>query len=780
MYTSGSTGLPKGVGVSHRAATQSLLAHELLIPTFSRFLQFAAPSFDVSVFEIFFPLYRGATLIACHRERMLNDLPGTINRLEVDGCELTPTVVGSLLLRRENVPGLRLLLTIGEMLTRPVVDEFGYAEGREGMLYGMYGPTEAAIHCTAYTNMAAGSKVGNIGIPFSTVSCFIAAIPDPADPSSAARLDILPVGEVGELVLGGTQLADGYLNREKENKAAFVSYDGAPAYRTGDKGRILEDGTIEVMGRISAGQVKLRGQRVELGEIEEVVYKHRGIELAFASVLEGMLIVFARAGRGEEVVLEELMGTCEQWLPRYMVPSEVVVMSEFPYLPSGKIDKRRLEGEYLASRAEEESGEAEEVSETEKAVERAIRGLLKTKVHPTKRLVTYGLDSLTAIRLASHLRSARLRISATEILEAETLRGIARVCEERLQHPASDPEAAPEVFDFSELRETVRDLVSEIGIKEGFEDVMPCTPLQDAMLLETAVDAAAYCNFLQLRVGGVEEEEEAVVVRALRELASWNPVLRTGFVECESEYSAFSQVVWGRLREEQVRVVVAGEEEEGGGKRGLDMLRPLRMVVKKCEEGGGVMVSVEIHHALYDGWSLELLIKDLESILSSSSSSPPSTSLSLPNGQQPATNGQNGQLTPRRPPFRDMVEYTLRLRSRPMETERQYWKDHLAHFSPRSLPSFHADAEVARGLEIASYTTSVSTSSLDKAAAAAGVSSQVLVQTAYALVLARYLGTGDVCFGAVFSGREVDVEGVEEMAGPCIETLPVRIDTRGM
>ncbi|KFY74742.1 hypothetical protein V499_05251, partial [Pseudogymnoascus sp. VKM F-103] len=753
MYTSGSTGLPKGVGVSHRAATQSLLAHEVLIPTFSRFLQFAAPSFDVSVFEIFFPLFRGATLIACHRERLLNDLPGTINLMEVDGCELTPTVVGSLLLRRSSVPGLKLLLTIGEMLTRPVVDEFGEAEGRVGMLYGMYGPTEAAIHCTAYTNMAAGSKVGNIGRPFSTVSCFIAAIPDPAVPSSAETLDILPLGEVGELVLGGTQLADGYLNREKENKAAFVTYNNSPAYRTGDKGRILDDGTIEVMGRISAGQVKLRGQRVELGEIEEVVYKHPGIELAFASVLEGMLIIFARAGKGEDVVVEDVVETCEQWLPRYMVPSEIIIMSEFPYLPSGKIDKKKLEAEYLRTRAEEDGAdEGGVVRETENTVQRALQTLLKVRVNPMKRLATYGLDSLTAIRLASHLRSARLRISPVEILEAETAREIARVCEERLSQPENDSQV-PEVFDFSSLEGPVTDALAELGVNDPFEEVLPCTPLQDAMLLETAVDPVAYCNFIELRINDVDPHR---VADALRELASHNPLLRTGFVECESQWSAFSQVIWPALAADQIVVETVGgkDGERGEGREGLEMVRPIRMRVRQFD--GHAVVRADVHHALYDGWSLELIIKDLETLLLTPSPSP-------------------STLTPR-PPFRAIVEHTLRLASRSMEKERQYWKDHLAHFAPRGLPSFNSDAGVARGLDVVGYTTSISTSALEKSAGLAGVNSQAMAQTAYALVLSAYLGTKDICFGSVFSGRSADVEGIEEIAGPCIATLPVRIN----
>lgn len=146
MYTSGSTGTPKGVGISHKAATQSLLAHDRHVPIFRRFLQFAAPTFDVSVFEIFFPFFRGATLVCCNREDMLDDLPGVLRKLDVDACELTPSVAGSLLRTRENAPGLKILLTIGEMLSEPVIREFGGTKERQSILWAMYGPTEATIH----------------------------------------------------------------------------------------------------------------------------------------------------------------------------------------------------------------------------------------------------------------------------------------------------------------------------------------------------------------------------------------------------------------------------------------------------------------------------------------------------------------------------------------------------------------------------------------------------------------------------------------------------------
>lgn len=144
MYTSGSTGLPKGVVLSHSAATQALLAHDAHIPKFSRFLQFASPTFDVSVFEIFFPFFRGRTLVCGDRRQLLSDLPGFINRMNIDAAELTPSVASSLMQGRVSVPGLRTLLTIGEMLRHDVVEEFGGSDDSSSILHGMYGPTEVS------------------------------------------------------------------------------------------------------------------------------------------------------------------------------------------------------------------------------------------------------------------------------------------------------------------------------------------------------------------------------------------------------------------------------------------------------------------------------------------------------------------------------------------------------------------------------------------------------------------------------------------------------------
>lgn len=259
MYTSGSTGQPKGVLLSHSAATQALLAHDRHIPAFTRFLQFASPTFDVSVFEIFFPLFRGRTLVVCERKRMLNDLPATINELDVDAAELTPSVANSLLSGRASVPGLKVLLTIGEMLKQAVVEDFGGSADEIAVLHGMYGPTEATIHCTLQPNFGKDMPVNNIGIPLDTVSAFIVRPASEEHPSHV--VEILPIGEEGELAVGGYQLADGYLNRDEQTKAAFVSHsEYGQLYRTGDRARLDSQQRLMCLGRISSGQVKLRGQ----------------------------------------------------------------------------------------------------------------------------------------------------------------------------------------------------------------------------------------------------------------------------------------------------------------------------------------------------------------------------------------------------------------------------------------------------------------------------------------------------------------------------------------
>ena len=734
MYTSGSSGAPKGVAVSHLAVSQSLLAHERYIPQFKRFLQFAAPSFDVSVFEIFFPLRRGSTLVGCERSELLDNLPGMINELQIDAAELTPTVVGSLLQKRSNAPGLKLLLTIGEMLTRPIVEEFGGSETKESILYGMYGPTEAAIHCTINPKMSASSSPGNIGVPFDTVSTFIAAaIPAVGDGS----VDVLDTGKLGELVLGGVQLAEGYLNREEQNKAAFICISGTNYYRTGDKARLLEDGTIEILGRMSAGQVKLRGQRIELGEIEEAVYRHPGIKTASAAVLGSVLVVFALVNH-QTVGPDDVLATCSRWLPKFMVPSEIVLHQQFPYLPSGKIDKRKLQSDYEKQLLEDASNHEFSSTPAETAVKEAIRNLLGS-FSKHMRLAAAGLDSLAAIRVASELRQCGFNVTTVAVLQAETPEALAKLCE---NSAPTDPQP------LGASSKTVTRISSANGSNDlqSFEYTMPCTPLQSAMLSETAIDKKAYRNWIELDLGHITDHDQ--VISTLKALAQYNPILTTGFVETEDTHG-YVQVVrnaFDASRIEKVNEFIYDFDPS----KDSSLLYPIRIQIQQLRSSTRLLI--HIHHALYDAWSLELILDDLDTLLTHT---------------EPA----------QRPAFASVVDgYLKGTIMSDSWTSRDYWKDHLAHLELRRFPNFNTRKISSASLAVAKLETSIPTSKVEAAARGLSSSPQSLFQAAYALILSSYLGSPDVCFGTVFSGRTLPLAGIEDITGPCLSTLPIRID----
>ena len=424
MYTSGSTGTPKGVCVSHSAVIQSLLAHDKEIPCFDRFLQFAAPAFDVFVFEMFVPLFRGKTLVGCHRNAMLGDLTSVMTRMNVDAAELTPTVAGGLLRRRAVVPSLRLLLTIGEMLTGSIVREFGGSSEKKAMLFGMYGPTEAAIHCTLVTGVNSNMKPSVIGVPLETVSAFIVS-PAADGVPNGSNIEVLPIGHIGELVVGGYQLADGYLNDTAKTAQAFVTHPRyGRLYRTGDKARMLSDGNLEMLGRMVSGQVKLRGQRVELGEVEEATLKTPGIHGVSANVIDGILVVFCLEG-DEHVSGDTVLHTCRQWLPNFMVPGDVIILQEFPRLVSGKVDKKSLDRLYEKRKSDMAT---EDLSlPTHNAsfpLEQKIRDVLssisnipRARISLSSTIYQLGIDSLAAVHVATQLRSQGIESTVGDILE---------------------------------------------------------------------------------------------------------------------------------------------------------------------------------------------------------------------------------------------------------------------------------------------------------------------------------------------------------------------------
>lgn len=748
MYTSGSTGLPKAVGVSHLAATQSLLAHQKHIPEFNRFLQFAAPTFDVFVFELFFPLFRGRTVVGCDRNELLVNLPAMINCLEVDAAELTPTVVGTLLRKRSQVPGLKLLLTIGEMLTPPVIDEFGSSSSRAGILHGLYGPTEAAIHCTSACSFSSDFKPGIIGTPLDTVSCLITSTND-SETSTTADLEVLPKGQVGELVIGGVQLAVGYLNRPEQTSLAFIDTKAyGRVYKTGDKARILPNGVLECLGRIDKAQVKLRGQRVELGEIEQVAYQTKGIESATAILINGTIILFCVSDT-TQITPNDLTEACRRWLPGFMVPADVVLLADVPRTPSGKIDRTELQGLYETQNVTVSLVIQNQLDDIDKLVQKSVQEVLGSDLDINTNLTAAGLDSLKAISLASKLRKVNFDTGAVDILKDNTIQGIS----ERLRHSAK---MVPLIQPFETESDwlTVRRNALEalerlipVSKIETIADIIPCTALQTAMLAETLVDNQAYCNWIELKCSS--STDFAKVRAALMLLALRNEILRTGFAQLENSSHPFVQVIWNAMSDSDiVQVSVLQKDFQISTMEAL--LRPWRVQVQSSGEKTSILI--QIHHALYDGWSWEHIVNDFDSIL------------------------QNKEIGPR-PQFRDLVKFyrdpTTLARS---ASAKEYWQNILQDATPCILPNLQGKSNLQSCLRVTRMELSTKMTEVEWTSHRLGVGPQAMVQAAYAWLLGVYVADSNVMFGSVSSGRTIALAGIEDIIGPCISTFPVRLD----
>ncbi|KAG9795957.1 peptide synthetase, partial [Aureobasidium melanogenum] len=725
MYTSGSTGMPKGVMVSHLSVTQSLLAHDEHIPHFKRFLQFASPTFDVSIFEVFFPFFRGATLVGCDRERMLSDLPATIRLLDADAAELTPTVAGTLLRRRDAAPCLKTLLTIGEMLTPHVVSEFGGSVDKPSMLYAMYGPTEAAIHCTLAPKLASNASVRSIGQPLQSVTAFILKESD--------QLEVAALGESGELAIAG-QLADGYLNRPDQNRVAFVELPGyGPIYRTGDRAICRPDGQLEILGRLASGQVKLRGQRVELGEIEEVASRTPGVQLAIASIIDDNLVLFCSTSH--TIQASEILATCKSWLPSYMRPNEIVVLQEdIPRLPSGKVDRKTLERDFWRPRKTKEDNNF--INDTERNIAQVLADELARKVDRSTSLWSLGLDSLRAFKIAANLRQKHRSINAAMLLEAENVADLADLITR--SPPVQGLFAAESSYEDSEswiaIENSLRNSTELADLWPAWEKVVPCSTMQVAMLVETSGNENL--NFNEICLGLAPDVSFDAFVRAFGIVAERNEILRSGFMATGEQAMPFVHIIW--------RTIPQGD---------LSMLRPLQIELVSTPEKEEVLIRV--HHALYDGWSWELVMDDLNAILS-------------------------GADIPLRTQFSAFRSFQHSLFSADSTEHDEYWRRHFEGFVPSSFPNLCSTRPDTPSKDYLLIPLSTSYDQVSVTASTLRCSREAILEAAWSFVLSSYLDSQDVAIGVVFAGRHLPLLGVESVIGPCLSTFPLRTDLNSL
>ncbi|MFE5287459.1 amino acid adenylation domain-containing protein [Nocardia sp. NPDC056611] len=419
IYTSGSTGTPKGVSVSHRGIADLVRAQreQLALGEHCRVLQVASPSFDASAFEALMAFGSGGTAIVAPPDVFGGEpLTELIATQGVTHLVITPSALATL--DPDAVSSVRVLAVAGEAIGPDLVAR--WATGRT--LINLYGPTEFTIWATASDPLVVGQPV-TIGAPIRGAATLV--LDD--------RLRPVPMGVAGELYLAGHALARGYHNRPGLTAARFVAdpygRPGERLYRTGDLVRwtgYLDEPRLEYLGRTDF-QVKVRGQRIELGEIDAALSAADGVEFAVTLGVPGpggatALAAYLLPEPGREIDLADLRAHAADRLPGYMVPSAFVVLDAIPLNAVGKLDRRALpapvfeaETEYRAPSGDLETALAEIIAE--------LLGRDKVGVHDS--FFALGGDSILAIQLVSRAKLRGIELTPLQIFEHRTVAALA-------------------------------------------------------------------------------------------------------------------------------------------------------------------------------------------------------------------------------------------------------------------------------------------------------------------------------------------------------------------
>ncbi|POA18110.1 non-ribosomal peptide synthetase [Pseudomonas sp. FW300-N1A1] len=757
IYTSGSTGLPKGAGNAHRALTNRLLwmqqAYDLSAN--DRILQKTPFSFDVSVWEFFWPLMTGARLVVArpgdHRDpaRLIE----LINQQGITTLHFVPSMLQAFL-QDANVAsctGLTRIVCSGEAL--PVDAQLQvFAKLPGAGLYNLYGPTEAAIDVTHWTCRDEGRDGVPIGQPIANLATYILD----------SGLNPLPVGVAGELYLGGIGLARGYHRRPGLSAERFVASPfvaGQRLYRTGDLARYRADGVIEYVGRIDH-QVKLRGLRIELGEIETRLVEHAAVREAVVVAQEVLgskqLVAYLVPSDPETLEAEQAVRThlhdslsarLGENLPDYMVPSHLVWLAQMPLSPNGKLDRKRLPALEFAA-AEHFVAAANATEQALVDIWQAVLGV--TQVSTTDNFFALGGDSIVSIQVVSRARQHGIELSPKDLFQQPTIQQLA-LRALIVDSLAAQPTPLPDL----PLHGLSDAQVAGLPLPEGrLDGLYRLSPMQQGMLFLglNSPDVDLYINQLCIPVQGL---------KPLRFKAAWEAVsqrhdiLRTGFLWQDlAEPLQFvladaalpiSLLDWrGQDTSAQALEALADRERA----KGFDLDRPplQRLVLVRLGDDSYQLIWT-YHHLLIDGWSSSRLIGEVLSHYS-------------------------GQALAEAVPYRRYVNW---LQQQDANASEGFWRQHLL---PLDQPTYLADAVPRTGqgrghAALYSRLGQTRTEHLKAFAQSQHITLNTLVQGAWLVLLSRYSGQRCVAFGATVAGRPASLPASESILGLFINTLPV-------
>jgi amino acid adenylation domain-containing protein/FkbM family methyltransferase len=815
IYTSGSTGRPKGVMVSHRNLLSSSYARKVAYGESGRFLLLSSFSFDSSVAGIFGSLICGGTLIIATRDVVRDPLclSQEVERLGVQSLLCVPSLYKHFL--EYPIGGehkkLSLVIVAGEACPPDLV-----AKSAEKVpqveLCNEYGPTEGTVWATVHR---CAHLVDRESVPI-------------GNPITNTRVHILdaeggpvPIGVVGELYIGGAGVARGYMNRPDLSAERFLpdpfgEAEGARMYRTGDLGFWRKDGRIEFLGR-NDFQVKVRGYRIELREIEAALLKQPEVSQAVVVVQEigggekrlvayytcrqqqaaGMQAenqvgaeVETEANTAPAVGAEELRRRLAVILPDYMVPAAYVRLQHLPLTANGKLDRKALpqpEGDAYAVR-----GYQAPIGEIEQKLASIWAEVLKVeRVGRQDNFFALGGHSLLAITLIEHMKRNGLGVDVRTLFAEPTLADLAAAI---LKQPAEAvvvppnriptpcQAITPEMMPLVELKaEEIEQIVRQVeGGAANVQDIYPLAPLQEGIFFHHLMgegESDPYVAGTLLRFDRRERLER--YVEAMQKVVDRHDILRTAVL-----WEALSQPVQvvqrkARLEVEELELEdakgVEGVEKDGreevrrdAGQQMYERYHPrsyrmdmrraplLRLHVAQDRQDGRWLMMVLLHHLAGDHSTLEVMREEVRAHL----------------------DGREHEL-PVPLPFRNLVAQARLGVSQ--EEHESFFRQMLSKVDEPTAPFGLLDVRGdGRGIEELGFKVERSlTQRMRGAARRLGVSVASVCHVAWGRVLAQLTGREEVVFGTVLFGRMQGGEGADRVLGLFMNTLPVLMEVGG-
>ena len=625
LYTSGSTGLPKGVTVSHRHLADAYRGWEeayRLRSEVRTHMQMASLSFDVFAGDLVRALGSGGRLVLCPKDLLLDAeaLVELIRREEVDAAEFVPAVVGNLrqqLERTESrLEGMRLLVVGSDAWSIGELEALRDRAGPGTRVINSYGVTEATIDssfCEAVPRGLDSERVVPIGRPFGGSELHLLD----------RDLRPVPAGVHGELTIGGAGVARGYLGRPRRTAAQYTPHPGAREpgarlYRTGDLARWLADGNVEFLGRIDR-QVKIRGFRIELGEIEAVLRDRPGVGEAAVVTFEPRpkdvrLAAYLQPAGDLGTVIEdrELRAHLASRLPDYMIPAVFVTLDALPLTASGKVDRRRLPAP--RSDAVENADTLSARNPTEELLAGVWCELLDVEsLGVEDNLFERGAHSLLATQAMSRIRDLfRITLPVRAVFEEPTVAGLARRIDEALAEHRGEVELDP-------IEPAPRDRPLPLSFtQERMWFLEQFTPGMSAYNVPGAVHLEGELDF-------------PVLERSLTEIVRRHEIFRTTFevldgspVQMIAPPAPFTVPVvdLGALTADQ-RQTAGRRLIDEAARRSFDLARgPMLRIFLIRHASDHHVLSMTTHHVTYDMWARELFIDEIALLYGAFTASP--------------------------------------------------------------------------------------------------------------------------------------------------------------